>query len=266
MKNILLKLSFTLLLSAITISSRAQLKQNDGSSLEENPIDSTLIAGEIETEETTPQFDTVPRSFPDSLVQPKIVPSDYNPGIFRDSVSIFDLKCDDALEANCVRKISRTDYYCTSASGSRFLVRRLHSILVQCYRTINENGKRKCEMSTWSFFRWEHFGTCYAEYKMGSFESEQETNTATSGILSVFPNPIKEEATLNIHLKSNTDKISIKIIDLNGKIVDELYQESLPEGDVSVSTSFAHLANGLYSAALYLNGTYSGSIKMVISH
>jgi len=209
--------------------------------------------------------DTVPYAWPDSLIPKRLIPDDNTfrkPQITKDTTKG---GCNRSLENRCITSHgSRPPVYCPN--GRWFYT--VYFFEIYCYRTILLNGQEVCVSTNWyTNYTKSNPLSCYASQKMAnSDDADIEQEEKTHSISGISPNPIQDNANFTLHLADNSDKVQIKIMDINGRMVDELYQENLPKGDVSVTTSFGHLTNGVYLAALYVNGDYISSSKIIIAH
>lgn len=264
MKTTSLKLSFAVLCTAFTLNTQAQIKPvlNGNTNIAIRDLNPILIEGEVDG---ITIIDTLPypSNNPDSV--PSIFPTTVpiKPGTPDSGHTVISRY---ACEANgmCIRETTIRIYYCITPQGEQQSHSRIN-ITIECFRTVGG----KCESTLWEFEKRSPFNpNCIANAKtQATIDGQQVINEELpTGIQSLFPNPIKDEATFKLHLANNSDKISIKIMDINGRVVDELNQENVPDGDVSVTTNFSHLANGMYSAAFYVNGAYTNATKMIIAH
>ncbi len=217
-------------------------------------------------------FDTVKYDVPDVLIPKTKIPDDYlnptpgrtypKPYISKDSTLGL---C--ALNGMCERAEYIWIDLCNATSQQ--WRRKTHQFFVRCYRNAkNKNKQDVCVSTTWNYVYVETHscGGDSAVSKMNGENNSGNEGLYLSSINKVFPNPIQDDANFTIYLADNSDKVSIKIMDINGRVVDELYQENLPKGSVDITTNFEHLANGIYSAALYINGEYTTASKIIIAH
>ncbi len=79
-------------------------------------------------------------------------------------------------------------------------------------------------------------------------------NTASDFKLSLFPNP----ATENIHLTYSLSKqsaVSVKMFDLNGRLVADLLDETQSEGGQNLDAGVSNLSKGIYFVVLNADGS-----------
>lgn len=67
--------------------------------------------------------------------------------------------------------------------------------------------------------------------------------------LSIYPNPSREQAYLDFNLKEKTE-VSIKIIDITGRVVTNIPSENLSPGQQHISISTASLVSGIYQVVV----------------
>ena len=83
--------------------------------------------------------------------------------------------------------------------------------------------------------------------------------------LKVFPNPIVESFTIEFIL-DNTTNLLIEIIDVNGKLVKELYNGKGVSGTNNFSFNKANLANGTYFLTIKNNSNIIKNEKIIINN
>lgn len=70
----------------------------------------------------------------------------------------------------------------------------------------------------------------------------------------IFPNPACDEATVE-YTVANTLQVSIRILNMNGKLLKVLADEIMPAGTHQVSFNTADLPQGIYLCALQVNNS-----------
>jgi parallel beta-helix repeat protein len=81
--------------------------------------------------------------------------------------------------------------------------------------------------------------------------------------LSIFPNPVKGEATFVLDV-SNGAHINLSILDLNGKTITKLLDEYRSQGNYKIQFNTNEFSNGIYFAKL-ITGNKSTMIRFVIT-
>lgn len=83
--------------------------------------------------------------------------------------------------------------------------------------------------------------------------------------LKVFPNPIVESFTIEFTLENSTNLL-IEVIDVNGKLVKELYNGKGVSGTNNFSFNKANLANGTYFLTIKNNSNIIKNEKIIINN
>jgi endonuclease I len=78
--------------------------------------------------------------------------------------------------------------------------------------------------------------------------NEENVNPVLNAFdLSVYPNPFRDSAHINLEMKSNTEKVDINIYNLKGQLVSKVFNGSLNAGTHSFDwSSSADLSSGIY--------------------
>jgi hypothetical protein len=83
----------------------------------------------------------------------------------------------------------------------------------------------------------------------------QPSNVITThGDLKCFPNPFAEDLNIEYTLASDVDNLTLKIYDIQGRIVKTSNQGSLIPGLYQMRWNLSELASGMYQVCLELNG------------
>src|SRR5574344_798927 len=92
------------------------------------------------------------------------------------------------------------------------------------------------------------------EYKAINITYTLGLNDIASAInsLNVYPNPLKDVATISINLSQNT-KAEVKVTDLMGRTVLNLGSKALTRGENTISLNTASLNNGMYFLSVNSN-------------
>lgn len=85
--------------------------------------------------------------------------------------------------------------------------------------------------------------------------------TAKSSLLKNYPNPFINTTTIDAYVLESAKEAHLLITDLTGKTVKTIYL--LERGKTSVVFDAGNLAEGIYVASLFTDGTTSGSIKLI---
>jgi hypothetical protein len=72
--------------------------------------------------------------------------------------------------------------------------------------------------------------------------------------LNIYPNPVKDEANININMPYNS-KATIKVIDLMGREVLILNDRTLNQGENNLNINTKNLENGIYFVSIYTSKT-----------
>lgn len=84
----------------------------------------------------------------------------------------------------------------------------------------------------------------------------------TGSFVSLFPNPAKDEATINITLENN-EEVVINVFDIQGKKVMASVEKSLEKGENKINLNTSALKNGEYFVQIN-SSTKTTSIKMIV--
>jgi hypothetical protein len=90
-----------------------------------------------------------------------------------------------------------------------------------------------------------------------------EENSMINGSVSLYPNPITDQATFMVSL-DRTAPITIQLVDLSGKIVLKVFDGTMEAGSTAVNCSSSALNAGLYTAVIHSNG-FAKTIKCVVT-
>ena len=82
--------------------------------------------------------------------------------------------------------------------------------------------------------------------------------------ISLFPNPSENIANLSFNLKTD-EKVSVKVYDLQGKLLINNVEQLMNAGEQKVALNTATLASGKYIVSLTV-GTQSANINLVVAH
>ncbi|MFA4851249.1 MAG: T9SS type A sorting domain-containing protein [Bacteroidales bacterium] len=89
-------------------------------------------------------------------------------------------------------------------------------------------------------------------------KSQTELNTG----FSVYPNPFSSITTINYQIKNN-EKVVIKVVDVLGKEVAALVNETMPKGNYRVTFDGSDLTKGIYFCRIKA-GSYTETKKLVL--
>ncbi|MCU0360656.1 MAG: choice-of-anchor D domain-containing protein, partial [Bacteroidia bacterium] len=93
-----------------------------------------------------------------------------------------------------------------------------------------------------------------------SIVSYQNDNT----LVSIYPNPSNNEATINIQLATPT-KVSVNVYDITGAMVQSISEKELQKGENQVVLNTASLSNGEYFVTLN-TGNKLQTLKLIVVH
>ena len=82
---------------------------------------------------------------------------------------------------------------------------------------------------------------------MANETNEESLASNRVSVFQIYPNPVRESATLVIENGSNPVQISIELLDIRGTAITKVYDGTLPSGKTEIGwTRPAGLAQGLY--------------------
>ncbi|MEI6852897.1 MAG: T9SS type A sorting domain-containing protein [Bacteroidota bacterium] len=90
------------------------------------------------------------------------------------------------------------------------------------------------------------------------------SSVATKEQFNLYPNPIIETFTIEFTLTENTP-LEINIVDMDGKMVKELYHGNASQGDNNFSFNKANLAKGTYFLVIKSNSSILKNEKIIIA-
>jgi hypothetical protein len=91
-----------------------------------------------------------------------------------------------------------------------------------------------------------------------------KTNTKDASLVSLFPNPTKDEAVLSI-LSEKSQNATISIIDITGKMVSTTIEKDLASGENQINLNTSELKNGIYFVRV-VTAEKTSEIKMIVKH
>lgn len=100
----------------------------------------------------------------------------------------------------------------------------------------------------------------------GPVLSIEEDSTQNFDISPIYPNPIIDEANIDIQLVS-VSEVLLEILDLNGRLVSSPYNEKLEGGDHVIQFNRGNLTSGIYIYKLTVknsNGRFEKTNKLII--
>jgi hypothetical protein len=92
--------------------------------------------------------------------------------------------------------------------------------------------------------------------------TDVKSQTDLNNNFSVYPNPFSSVTTINYQIKNN-EKVVIKIVDVLGKEIAVLINETMPKGNHSVTFNGSDLTKGIYFCKITA-GSYSETKKLVL--
>ena len=83
--------------------------------------------------------------------------------------------------------------------------------------------------------------------------SKEDSHPLTYALMTAYPNPFNPITNINFSVQ-NDSHVSLKIYDLQGRMVEELLNESIMSiGSYSVNWNASHQSSGVYVAQLQIN-------------
>jgi len=76
------------------------------------------------------------------------------------------------------------------------------------------------------------------------------------------PNPLKEETLIKYFIPENTNSASLRVQDLNGKLIKDLPINNTGRGELNLKIN--NLASGLYTYSLVIDGNVTETMKMIV--
>ena len=89
-------------------------------------------------------------------------------------------------------------------------------------------------------------------------------NTFTENLINCLPNPFNGHTNLYFNFPDKAD-INLQIFDISGRVMHS-YDFHKEEGQRSIELDLSQSPSGIYYYALYVDGFYKESNKMVLSH
>jgi hypothetical protein len=90
----------------------------------------------------------------------------------------------------------------------------------------------------------------------------KENKNAAS--FTVYPNPVKDKATVTFTLSSN-EQVRLELVDITGKIVQEIDDRNRAAGEHKIQLRTAELKNGVYFCKVTA-GSKSFTKRIIIQH
>lgn len=89
-------------------------------------------------------------------------------------------------------------------------------------------------------------------------------NTSLADFVKLYPNPTSQAATVAIML-SQQQQVTVSVVDMNGKMVMNTYQQTLPAGEQKINVNTSGLANGNYYVVITA-GSEITKVQLVVAH
>ncbi|MEO5571058.1 MAG: T9SS type A sorting domain-containing protein [Bacteroidia bacterium] len=132
------------------------------------------------------------------------------------------------------------------------------------------NGHTRCVANNkilHHLFHGDYLGACYPNYKAGEETSGDLTSDNESSSVNIFPNPVSASTTISFSL-SQSEKVSVKIFDMTGRIVNTLADGEMQEGAQQVEWNVTDEKGNAVDAGIYFlkvdAGSFSKTQKLVI--
>ena len=93
--------------------------------------------------------------------------------------------------------------------------------------------------------------------------SQQEPLPLKTALLGVYPNPVYENAVVDIQL-SIAAAVMVNIYDLNGKFIETLVDQEYPAGYHWKKYDVSSLPNGIYLCTFKINGQLRDTKKILV--
>tara|TARA_B110001454_G_scaffold191291_1_gene190893 strand:- start:183 stop:878 length:696 start_codon:yes stop_codon:yes gene_type:complete len=105
----------------------------------------------------------------------------------------------------------------------------------------NQTGKEYHTKETIDFEKDAIFGDAYNPIVLTDIAVPDKTE-----LLAPYPNPFNPRTTINFSLIEDYNNISIKVYDIRGRLVENLYSGFMPYGYHSIIWDASHFASGIY--------------------
>jgi hypothetical protein len=89
-------------------------------------------------------------------------------------------------------------------------------------------------------------------------------NTFNNDSFKIYPNPIVDNFYVDFILNNNS-KLDIEIIDINGKLVQQLFKGNVNSGNINFSFNKANLSSGMYFLVIKDNSIIIKNEKIIIN-
>ena len=99
---------------------------------------------------------------------------------------------------------------------------------------------------------------------VGLNPSDVENTQSLTDLVKLFPNPTRDMATVAITL-SKSEKVSVTVVDMNGRVAAAPIQQELPAGEQKVNVNTSNLPNGNYFVVITA-GSEITKVQLVVAH
>lgn len=104
-----------------------------------------------------------------------------------------------------------------------------------------------------------------ADFLLTSLNSSVEETNGAEFVSSLYPNPAEVNGTAKLSLTlANKGAVSVSVLNLNGQVVKNVYNDNLNTGNYLLSFDLSGIAPGIYMVNTTVNGT-TETTKLVIS-
>lgn len=104
----------------------------------------------------------------------------------------------------------------------------------------------------------------FAVQGVGLNPSDVENTQSLTDLVKLFPNPTRDMATVAITL-SKSEKVSVTVVDMNGRVAAAPIQQELPAGEQKVNVNTSNLPNGNYFVVITA-GSEITKVQLVVAH
>ena len=104
---------------------------------------------------------------------------------------------------------------------------------------------------------------CQNNQGTGMLNSNQSPNNTAAAVYQNNPNPFSQETSISYFLPSSTQRASLMILDMEGKLIKSLQVTSFGQGAVKINGG--ELTSGIYYYTLIADGKEVGTKKMILT-
>ena len=170
-------------------------------------------------------------------------------------------------------KIYRTESEIMMQSGKTTITKKLFAFIIMVFSVSLADAQQAICYCTNPPM---HHAACYIKsdgtpecYRLrGGHHWDWRIDDATStpdvtSLTDIFPNPVSTSTTVSFYV-GQTEKVSLKIFDVSGRLVTTLVDASFEEGDHEIIWNAAEVNSGIYFLRME-TATYSENRKLIVA-